>query len=76
MTINAFEISVVSAFLAALFWGWSSLVNLPIIGSGWGELANVTPFYAALKKVARLNTAAAFCAFVAAGCQTIALWPS
>jgi hypothetical protein len=68
--------SVVSAFLAATLWAWSSLVNLPVIGSAWGQLANLDPFYAALRKVARLNALAAGSAFLSALFQAIALYLS
>jgi hypothetical protein len=54
-------ISILFAALAAVFWAWSSLVNVPMIGSGWGTLVNTGPFYAALTTIARLNTAAAAC---------------
>jgi hypothetical protein len=53
------QLSVLFALLAAVFWAWSSLVNLPVIGSAYGTIANLGPFYAALKKVARLNALAA-----------------
>jgi hypothetical protein len=55
--------SVIFAAFAAFFWGWSSLVNLPVIGSAYGAIANLDSFYAALKKVARLNAIAAASAF-------------
>jgi hypothetical protein len=45
--------SVAFAALAAGFWAWSSLVNLPVIGSAYGTIANLEPFYAAMKKVGR-----------------------
>ncbi len=60
----ASAVSVISALLAAALWGISALVNLPVIGSAWGAIANLDPFYAALKRVARLNGAAAAFAFV------------
>jgi hypothetical protein len=69
-------VSVLFAALAALFWAWSALVNLPVIGSSYGAIANLDPFYAALKKVARLNVTAAGCAFVSALTQAIALYSS
>jgi hypothetical protein len=65
---------VLFALLAAIFWASSSFVNLPVIGSAWGTIANLEPFYAAMKRVARLNMVAAFCAFVSALCQAIALY--
>jgi hypothetical protein len=74
MSTGASIVGVVFALLAALFWAWSSLVNLPVIGSAWGTIANLEPFYAALKKVARLNASAAGCAFISAIAQAIALY--
>jgi hypothetical protein len=65
--------SVVFAGLAATLWGWSSLVNLPIIGSAYGGIANFGPFYAGMKRVARLNSGAAACAFISALAQALAL---
>jgi hypothetical protein len=67
------QLSVLFALLAAAFWAWSSLVNLPVIGSAYGAIANLDPFYAALKKVARLNALAAGSAFFSALFQAIAL---
>lgn len=68
------SLSVLSALLAAVLWAWSSLVNLPIIGSAYGAIANLDGFYAALKKVARLNAAAAGFAFLSALLQAVALY--
>jgi hypothetical protein len=71
----AFSIaSVVFALLAAVLWAASSFVNLPVIGSAWGTIANLEPFYAAMRKVARLNALAAFSAFISVGCQAIAFY--
>jgi hypothetical protein len=67
-------LSVLFALLAAALWSWSSLVNLPVIGSAFGAIANLDPFYAALKKVARLNALAAACAFVSAFLQASVLY--
>jgi hypothetical protein len=67
-------LSVLFALLAAALWAWSSLVNMPIIGSAYGAIANLDPFYAALKKVARLNAFAAACAFVSAFLQALVLY--
>jgi len=70
-------ISVGFALLAAGLWGWSSLVNVPVIGSAYGGIDNLEPFYKALKKIARLNFAAAGCAFISALLQAISasrLW--
>jgi hypothetical protein len=44
MSFWASVASVVFAALAAGFWGWSSLVNLPVIGSALGTIANLDPF--------------------------------
>ena len=46
------------------------------IGSAYGAIANLDPFYAALKKVARLNALAAGSAFFSALFQAIALYIS
>jgi hypothetical protein len=62
--------------LPGLFWAWSALVNLPVIGSSYGAIANLDPFNAALKRIARLNVTAAGCAFVSAFAQAIALYLS
>jgi hypothetical protein len=62
------------AAVAAVFWGWSALANLPVIGSAHGTVANLEPFSAAMKKVARLNASAAISAFLAAACQAIAFY--
>jgi hypothetical protein len=67
---------VLFAALAAVLWGWSSIVNLPIIGSGYGEIANLGPFYKALKTISRLNAFAAGSAFVSALLQAVALYMS
>jgi hypothetical protein len=67
-------LSVQFALLAAALWAWSSLVNLPVIGSAYGAIANLNPFYGALKKVARLNALAAACAFVSAFLQAFVLY--
>lgn len=69
MTAIASWVSVIFAGLAAGLWAWSSLVNLPVIGSAFGAIANLEPFYGAMKKVARLNSGAAGCAFVSAVAQ-------
>ena len=73
LSLLASTASVVFALLAAGFWAWSSRVDLPVIGSTYATIANIEPFYAAMKKVARLNTAAAACAFVSALTQAVAL---
>jgi hypothetical protein len=66
-------IGVIFALLAAVLWGWSALVNLPVIGSAYGTIANLEPFYAAMKKIARLNGSAAACAFISSVAQAIAM---
>ena len=69
-------LSVISALAAAVLWGLSSLVNMPVIGSAYGTIANLEPFYAAMKKVARLNASAAGFAFLSAILQACALYLS
>ena len=66
--------SVVFAALAAVLWAWSSFVNLQVLGSGWDTLVNSSEFYAAMKKIGRLNMSAAACAFVSALTQALALF--
>jgi hypothetical protein len=51
-------VGVIFALLAALLWGWSG---------------NLEPFYAAMKKIARLNGGAAACAFISAVAQALAM---
>ena len=63
---------VLFAAVAAALWAWASLVNLPIIGSGYGTIANLERFYDAMKKVAKLNAAAS--AFLSALFQAIVLY--
>jgi hypothetical protein len=70
-------ISVGFAGLAAALWAWSSLVNVPVIGSTYGGIENLEPFHKALKKIARLNFGAGGCAFISALLQAISasrLW--
>ena len=55
ITTLASLISVLLALIAAALWAASAAVNLPVIGSAYGTIANLEPFYAAMKKVARLN---------------------
>jgi hypothetical protein len=69
-------ISVVLALIAALLWAASAAVNLPILGSAWGAIHNLDAFYIAMKRVARLNSGAAFCAFASATAQAISLYIS
>jgi hypothetical protein len=59
---------------SAALWAWASLVNLPIIGSGYGTITNLERFYDAMKKVAKLNASAAASAFLSALFQAIALY--
>jgi hypothetical protein len=66
-------LSVAFALLAAALWAWSSLVNLPVIGTAYA-IANLDPLYAAFKKVARLNALAAASAFVSAFLQAFVLY--
>ena len=74
ITTIASLISVLLALIAAALWAASAVVNLPVIGSAYGAIANLEPFYAAMKKVARLNAGAASCAFASAVAQAIALY--
>jgi hypothetical protein len=77
-------LSVVFALLAAFFWGWSALVNVPIIKSGYGGLVTImkdgsmvdgeAPFYAALTTISRLNFVAAGCAAISALTQAFTLF--
>jgi hypothetical protein len=73
MEIQLSWISVGFAALAAALWAWSALVNVPVIGSAYGGISNLEPFYKALKKIARLNFGAAGCAFISALIQTISI---
>jgi len=80
------SLSAVFAACAAIFWGSSAVVNLPILKSGYGTLVSVMkdgstvagerPFYAAMKRISRLNAIAAVCAFLSAITQAAALWTS
>jgi hypothetical protein len=74
MSFWASVIGVVFAAAAALLWGWSALVNIPMIKSAYGALARDKEFYAALSRIGTLNAAAAGCAFVSACAQAVALW--
>ncbi|MGC2778066.1 MAG: hypothetical protein WA418_20760 [Bradyrhizobium sp.] len=65
--------SVVFAGLAAVLWGGSAAVNIPLIGSGWGALVGLDAFYAAMRKIARLNMLAATSAAISALCQALSL---
>jgi len=68
--------SVLFGAIAALLWLWSALVNLPVIGSAYGTIANLEPFYVAIKKVAKLNASAAGFTFLSVLFQAIAMWLS
>jgi hypothetical protein len=78
-------LSVVFAIAAAIFWGWSAMINLPLLKSGWGTLVTImedgsavkgeAPFYAALAKISRLNAVAAGCACLSALTQAVTLLP-
>jgi hypothetical protein len=61
------------AGLAAVLWAGSAAVNIPLIGSGWGTLVGLDAFYAAMRKVARLNMFAAISAALSALCQSLSL---
>lgn len=69
-------ISVLPALIAAALWAASAAVNLPVRGSAWGALHNLDGFYIAIKRVARLNSGAAFSAFGSAAAQALALYIS
>jgi len=70
------QISVLFALSAAALWACSALVNLPMTVSPFGTIENLHTFYAGMKKVARLNAGAAFCAFTSAAAQAIAVYLS
>jgi hypothetical protein len=77
-------VSVVFAIAAAVLWGWSAFVNVPVLKSGYGTLVSVmkdgstvigeAPFYAALAKISRLNAFAAGCACLSAITQAVTLF--
>jgi len=77
-------LSVVFAVAAAVLWGCSAFVNVPLLRSGFGTLVSVkkdgstevgeAPFYAALAKISRLNAFAAACACVSAITQAVTLF--
>jgi hypothetical protein len=64
---------VALAAIAAILWGASAGVNLPVIGSSYDAIDNLEPFHDAMKKAARLNMCAATSAALSATCQAIAL---
>ena len=77
-------LSVVFALAAAVLWGWSAFVNVPVLRSSFGTLVSIlkdgtkvngeAPFYAALAKISRLNALAAACACLSAVAQAVALF--
>jgi hypothetical protein len=67
-------LSVLFAVGAALFWGQSARVDYPVIDNSYVQMVNIEPFYAALKKVARLNTLAACSALLSAAFQALTLF--
>jgi hypothetical protein len=67
-------ISTLFAFGAAVFWACSAFVDYPVIDNSYVQMVNVEPFYAALRRVARLNALAAGCAFLSAGLQAISFF--
>ena len=77
-------LSISFALGAAFFWGWSAIVNVPLLESGYGTLVTVmkdgsivigeAPFYRALGLISRLNAIAAGCAFLSALTQAVALF--
>ena len=86
MTADATIVSVGFALSAAVLWLLSARVYLPVLGSGWGTLVSrmadgsrvdsADPFYTAMRKVSRLNFAAAACACVSTVAQALALYTS
>jgi hypothetical protein len=78
-------LSVVFALAAAILWGWSAFVYVPILKSGYGSLVSIlqdgsqevgeAPFYAALRKISRLNAGAAAFACLSAAAQAVTLLP-
>jgi hypothetical protein len=78
-------LSIVFAIAAAVLWGCSAFVYVPVLGSAYGAIVSrmkdgstvngSEPFSAALKKVARLNVAAAACAGLSAIAQAVTLFP-
>lgn len=78
-------LSVVFALAAAILWGWSAFVYVPVLKSGYGSLISImqdgspelgeAPFYAALKRISRFNAAAAAFACLSAAAQAATLLP-
>jgi hypothetical protein len=67
-------LSVVFAGLAALLWGWSAVVNLPMVQGTYDGIEGLGAFHEAIKKISRLNMGAAVFAFISAALQAIALY--
>jgi hypothetical protein len=77
-------LSVLFALAAALLWGRSALINVPLLQSGYGTLVTVmkdgstvigeAPFYEALAAISRLNFFAATCALLSAFTQAVTLF--
>jgi hypothetical protein len=84
MTFWVSILSGVFALAAAFFWGWSTIVHVPVLDSGYGTLvtimengsriSGVAPFYAALAKISHLNAVAAGCAGFSALTQAVTLF--
>jgi hypothetical protein len=70
------QVSVLFALVAAVLWAASAMVNVPVLGSAYGAIHNLEPFYAAIKRISRLNAGAAICAFASAAAQAVALYIS
>lgn len=66
-------LSVGFAGLAAVLWGASALVNLPVVRSTYDGIDGLEPLHAAMKKAARLNTFAATAAAISAFCQALSI---
>ena len=76
-------LSALFAFAAAVFWGWSTVIKVPVLESGYGSLLTiikdgstvigVKPFYEALAQISRLNAWAAGCAGLSALIQAVTL---
>ena len=77
-------LSVFFAIAAAVLWGWSAMINVPVLKSGFGSLVSVmrdgstvvgeAPFYTALAKISHLNAFAAVCACLSAITQAVTLF--
>jgi hypothetical protein len=59
------------AILAGALWAVSGTVKVPVIDNSYVEMVNVTPFYAALKKIAVLNIFAAVASLASAAFQMV-----